>query len=83
MIDRTERSSSPAPPPVLPGAQRPPDRWYPAARARALATAALLALVAAALTGHAALVLLAAPALGALGTSHHLHSAASIARRAR
>ncbi|HLK73833.1 MAG TPA: DUF58 domain-containing protein [Streptosporangiaceae bacterium] len=40
--------------------------WYPAARARALATAALLALVAAVLTGHAALVLLAAPALGAL-----------------
>lgn len=29
------------------------------------------------------LILLAAPALGALGTSHHLHSAASIARRAR
>jgi uncharacterized protein (DUF58 family) len=40
--------------------------WYPAARARALATAALLALVAAVLTGHAALVLLGAPALGAL-----------------
>jgi uncharacterized protein (DUF58 family) len=40
--------------------------WYPAARARVLATAALLALVAAVLTGHAALVLLAAPALGAL-----------------
>ena len=45
---------------------RPPARWYPAARARSLATAALLALVAAVLTGHAALVLLAAPALGAL-----------------
>jgi uncharacterized protein (DUF58 family) len=40
--------------------------WYPSARARALATAALLGLVAAVLTGHAALVLLAAPALGAL-----------------
>jgi uncharacterized protein (DUF58 family) len=40
--------------------------WYPAARARALATVALLALVAALLTGHAALVLLAAPALCAL-----------------
>ena len=35
-------------------------------RARSLATAALLALAAAVLTGHAALVLLAAPALGAL-----------------
>jgi uncharacterized protein (DUF58 family) len=41
-------------------------RWYPAPRARALATAALLALVAAVLTGHAALVLVGAPALGAL-----------------
>jgi uncharacterized protein (DUF58 family) len=40
--------------------------WYPAASARALATAVLLALAAAVLTGHAALVLLAAPALGAL-----------------
>jgi uncharacterized protein (DUF58 family) len=40
--------------------------WHSAARARSLATAALLALVAAVLTGHAALVLLAAPALGAL-----------------
>ena len=40
--------------------------WRPSARARSLATAALLALVAAVLTGHAALVLLAAPALGAL-----------------
>ena len=35
--------------------------WYPTARARGLATAALLALAAAVLTGHAALVLLAAP----------------------
>jgi uncharacterized protein (DUF58 family) len=40
--------------------------WHPSPRARALATAALLGLVAAVLTGHAALVLLAAPALGAL-----------------
>ncbi|MGH3230012.1 MAG: DUF58 domain-containing protein, partial [Streptosporangiaceae bacterium] len=40
--------------------------WHSSARARSLATAALLALVAAVLTGHAALVLLAAPALGAL-----------------
>jgi uncharacterized protein (DUF58 family) len=40
--------------------------WRPSARARSLATAALLALIAAVLTGHAALVLLAAPALGAL-----------------
>jgi uncharacterized protein (DUF58 family) len=40
--------------------------WYPAARARWLATAALLALAAAVLTGHAALVLVGAPALGAL-----------------
>ena len=41
-------------------------RWRPSGRARGLATAALLALVAAVLTGHAALVLVAAPALGAL-----------------
>ena len=41
-------------------------RWTPAPRARSLATAALLALLAAVLTGHAALLLLAAPALGAL-----------------
>ncbi len=40
--------------------------WRPSARARSLATAALLALVAAVLAGHAALVLLAAPAVGAL-----------------
>jgi uncharacterized protein (DUF58 family) len=47
-------------------AARPGVSWYPAGRARALATVALLALAAAVLTGHAALVLLAAPALGAL-----------------
>jgi hypothetical protein len=40
--------------------------WPPAPRTRSLATAALLALLAAVLTGHAALLLLAAPALGAL-----------------
>ena len=40
--------------------------WSASARTQRLATAALLALVAAILTGHVALVLLAAPALGAL-----------------
>jgi uncharacterized protein (DUF58 family) len=45
---------------------RHPVRWYPSPRARSLATAALLALVAAIVTGRAGLVLLAAPALGAL-----------------
>lgn len=40
--------------------------WRPTLRAANLATAALLGLLAAILTGHAALVLLAAPALGAL-----------------
>jgi hypothetical protein len=43
-----------------------PVRWYPSPRTRSLATAALLALVAAIVTGRAGLVLLAAPALGAL-----------------
>ncbi len=43
-----------------------PARWVPAPRTRNLATAALLALVAAIVTGHPALVLLAAPALAAL-----------------
>jgi len=43
-----------------------PVRWIPAARSRNLATAALLGLVAAIVTGHPALVLLAAPALAAL-----------------
>jgi uncharacterized protein (DUF58 family) len=41
-------------------------RWRPSARSRNLATAALLALAAVLLTGNAALILLAAPALGAL-----------------
>ena len=45
----------------------------PTARARGLATAALLALVAAVLTGHAALVLLAAPALGVLALMPRRH----------
>jgi uncharacterized protein (DUF58 family) len=40
--------------------------WSPAPRTRSLATAALLGLLAAIVTGHAALVLLAAPVLGAL-----------------
>lgn len=40
--------------------------WSPAPRTRNLATAALLGLLAAVVTGRAALVLLAAPALGAL-----------------
>jgi uncharacterized protein (DUF58 family) len=43
-----------------------PVRWYPSPRTRSLATAALLALAAAIATGRADLVLLAAPALGAL-----------------
>jgi uncharacterized protein (DUF58 family) len=43
-----------------------PVRWYPSPRTQSLATAALLALVAAIVTGRAGLVLLAAPALGAL-----------------
>jgi uncharacterized protein (DUF58 family) len=45
---------------------RHPVRWYPSPRTRSLATAVLLALVAAIATGRAGLVLLAAPALGAL-----------------
>jgi len=60
---RTGPVSRPAPPPAPAAA---PPRWHPAPRTRNLATAALLALLAAILTGHAALVLLAAPALGAL-----------------
>jgi uncharacterized protein (DUF58 family) len=70
---RTEHGSplpsSPAPPVARPAPGPPgtgPPRWYPAVLARSLATAALLGLVAAVLTGHAALVLLAAPSLGAL-----------------
>ena len=43
-----------------------PVRWIPSPRSRNLATAVLLALVAAIVTGHPALVLLAAPALAAL-----------------
>ena len=45
--------------------------WHPSPRAANLATAALLGLLAAILTGHAALVLLAAPALGALALMPH------------
>jgi uncharacterized protein (DUF58 family) len=40
--------------------------WRPSVRTRQLATAALLALIAAVASGHAALLLLAAPVLGAL-----------------
>jgi uncharacterized protein (DUF58 family) len=58
--------SSASPVAQLPAPSVPPVRWIPAARSASLATAALLALAAAVLTGHAALVLLAAPALGAL-----------------
>ncbi|HEY6295534.1 MAG TPA: hypothetical protein VIX15_07710, partial [Streptosporangiaceae bacterium] len=47
-------------------AESAPVRWIPAPRTRNLATAALLALAAAIVTGHPALVLLAAPALAAL-----------------
>jgi uncharacterized protein (DUF58 family) len=65
MIGRTERGSPAGSPRGLAVAGAG-ARWYPARRARLLATAALLALAAAVLTGHAALVLLAAPALGAL-----------------
>ena len=62
---RTIRGA-PARPPITAPSQKSPARWYPAARSQSLATAALLALLAAILTGHAALVLLAAPALAAL-----------------
>jgi uncharacterized protein (DUF58 family) len=70
----TSTSAPPAPstsaPPGTLAATAPgtpaPVRWRPSGRAGSLATAALLALAAAVLTGHAALVLVAAPALGAL-----------------
>jgi uncharacterized protein (DUF58 family) len=64
-VGRTVRGAS-ARPPLPPPGPNSPARWYPTARARSLATAALLALLVAILTGHAALVLLAAPALAAL-----------------
>ena len=57
---RTDQVARPARRPVARSA------GTPAPRARSLATAALLALLAAVLTGHAALLLLAAPGLGAL-----------------
>jgi uncharacterized protein (DUF58 family) len=53
-------------PAVAGGPGRFPVRWLPAPRSWNLATAALLAVAAAIVTGHAALVLLAAPALAAL-----------------
>ncbi len=67
IFGRTGRGSRTPAPPALRDQTRPGAvRWHPSGRARALATAALLALAAAVLTGHAALVLVAAPALGAL-----------------
>jgi len=45
--------------------------WYPARGARRLATIALLALAAALVTGHAGLLLLAAPLLAALVAAPH------------
>jgi uncharacterized protein (DUF58 family) len=72
---RTDSAASPRPPHATdPEPARgslsaeDPERpgWSASARTRRLATAALLALVAAVLTGHVALVLVAAPALGAL-----------------
>jgi uncharacterized protein (DUF58 family) len=69
-ISRTVHGSPPGPPsagPVEdPRAPARPVRWLPSPRTRNLATAALLALAAAIVTGHAALVLLAAPALAVL-----------------
>jgi uncharacterized protein (DUF58 family) len=60
------RTNPAASPTSLPAAAPAPAGWLASARTRSLATAALLTLVAAIVTGHAALVLLAAPALGAL-----------------
>ena len=69
-VGSTPASPAPAPAEASPAEQaadgRLPVLWRPAPRSRNLATAALLALAAAILTGHAALVLLAAPALAAL-----------------
>jgi uncharacterized protein (DUF58 family) len=75
-LGRTDPAARPAPPlaasggpvaaPQRPGPASHPVRWHPAPRARNLATAALLALLAVIVTGHVALVLLAAPPLGAL-----------------
>ena len=61
--DRTNPGACPAP---LSAVISRTVRWSAAPRTRNLATAALLGLLAAIVTGHAALVLLAAPALGAL-----------------
>jgi uncharacterized protein (DUF58 family) len=73
---RTDSAASPGPPPAVgPG----PARWSASARSRSLATAALLALVAAVLTGHVALVLLAAPVLGALALMPRRRPAAELA----
>ncbi len=61
--DRTNPGACPAP---LSAVISRTVRWSAAPRTRNLATAALLGLLAAIVTRHAALVLLAAPALGAL-----------------
>jgi uncharacterized protein (DUF58 family) len=53
-------------------------RWSPSPRSRSLATAALLALLAAIVTGHVTLVLLAAPALGALALMPGRHCPAGL-----
>ncbi len=67
IFSRTTGGSTPGnPSPTPDGPGRFPVRWLPTPRSRNLATAALLALVAAIATGHAALVLLAAPALAAI-----------------
>jgi uncharacterized protein (DUF58 family) len=75
-FSRTDPVSRPAPPPATAGR---PARWYPAPRSRSLATAALLALFAVILTGHVALVLLAAPALGALALMPRRRAAGELA----
>jgi uncharacterized protein (DUF58 family) len=70
---RTSSGSPPAPPPPPSGSPAQSDpgvrhavHWHPSALLSSLATAALAGLIAAVVTGHAAVVLLAAPALGAL-----------------
>jgi uncharacterized protein (DUF58 family) len=75
-FSRTDPVPRPAPPPAPAGRAA---RWYPAPRSRSLATAALLALLAVILTGHVALVLLAAPALGALALMPRRRAAGELA----
>ena len=66
MTSVRDRTKPGACPPPLSAVINRTVRWSATPRARNLATAALLGLLAAIVTGHAALVLLAAPALGAL-----------------